>query len=83
MILFLKKVYEAEQISPKTIFLKVLFIRKTKYFELWLLIIRVKYCIADDIKSIFNRQTGCWENSATYNINRNQCSATYTFIKNS
>ena len=43
----------------------------------------VRYCIDDDIKSIFSRQTGCLENSAPYNINRNPNSATYTFFKNS
>ena len=42
----------------------------------------VRYCIDDDIKSIFSRQTGCLKNSAPYNINRDQSSAADTFFKN-
>ena len=41
----------------------------------------VRYCIDDDIRSIFSRQTGCLKNSAPYNINRDQSSAADTFFK--
>ena len=42
----------------------------------------VRYCIDDDKKSIFARQTGCLKNSAPYNINRDQFFAADTFFKN-
>ena len=42
----------------------------------------VRYCIDDDIRSIFSRQTGCLKNSAPYNIDRDQTSTADTFFKN-
>ena len=42
----------------------------------------VRYCIDDDKKSIFSRQTGCLKNFAPHDINRDQFSAANTFLKN-
>ena len=42
----------------------------------------VRYCIDDDKKSIFRRQTGCLKNFAPHDINRDQVSAANTFLKN-